>query len=325
MSVSIRVLTGQQVEDSLDLPAVMAAVRDAYVAVATGDGELSPKYHWELSCGRAGAFASYVRSEGALAIKIGQTRQANSERGLPRGLNQVIVHEPETGLPVAFMDGTSITARRTGAAAAVGADALARPTSSVAALFGPGVAGRASLLALQTCFDLERVLVVGRSQGAYGKFIDELQPLMKAQLSECDPETAARSAHIIITATASTTPILRHSWLRPGTHISAIGADWIGKQELETQTLLDAYMVTDDRTQCLEIGQANVPHSQGMFGAGDIDAIIGDVLRGAARHRRDDAEITVFDSSGIGVQDAVVAKRILTRAVERNVGQIVEV
>ncbi len=322
MSADLLVLSRDVIERSFHVGDCVDVVAEAYRVLARGEGELSPKYHWEFTAGRSAAFASAI--DGFTGIKIATIRHGNPDRGLPRGISQVVLHRAETGEPLALLDGISITVMRTAAAAALGAKVLARPDSRVVTLFGPGVVGRASLVALGTVFDISRAYVVGISDAEATAFVGDHAGDYDFEVVASRGEEAVPASDIVVTLTPSTTPIVMDAWVRDGTHISAVGSDWKGKQELETAILARSRFVTDSRRQCLEIGEANVPHANGMFDAERIDAEIGEILVGARPARTSEAEVTVFDSSGISTQDLVTARWMYEEALARGVGTNVQ-
>jgi alanine dehydrogenase len=320
----ILVVSGPDIESHISAAALIPAVAQGYRALGRTEAELSPKFHWEFVAGRSAAFASVLPAWGAMATKVASVRPANPQHGLPTGISQVLLHRAETGELLALLDGKAVTIMRTGAAAAVGAIALARPRSSVVALFGPGVVGKACLDAIASAFPIAHAYIVGVDQEEAARFVALHQSAYPFPIVPSAGDEAVRRADIVLTVTPSTTPIVRDAWVRDGTHISAMGADWRGKQELETAILRRSLFVTDNRTQCLEIGEANVPHSAGQFETNGIHAEIGEILTGTKGGRRDATQVTVFDSSGIAVQDLAAAYHIYQLAVEGGYGVHVE-
>lgn len=320
MASKIRVLSGSDIVRHMATVDLIPVLEDAYSALACSQAELSPKFHWEFSSGRSAAFASAIPGLDTMATKIASVRPANATHDLPTGFSQVLLHRASSGEPLALLDGKAITVMRTGAAAALGARALARPESSVVALFGLGVVGKACLDAIAYSFPVARSYVVGIDEAEADRFIAAHQSAYSFHLVASAAEEAVRNADIVLTVTPSTVPIVQDAWVREGTHISAMGADWRGKQELEGAILRRSLYVSDNRRQCLEIGEANVPHASGQFDASDIHAEIGEVLSGAKSGRQSTTQVTVFDSSGIAIQDLAAAYYIYQQAVETGFG-----
>ncbi len=324
MSSRALVLSSRDIGEHFRTPDFIDVVTEAYRALARGDAQLSPKYHWTFTAGRSAAFASTVPAWGMMAVKVATVRPSNPQIGLPAGISQVLLQRSDSGEPLALLDGKSITMLRTAAAAAVGAIALARPESKAIALIGPGVVGKASLDAIASAFPIRVAYVAGVDLSESARFVEGHRAEYPFELIGVGPEDAARQADIIVTVTPSTSPIVRSDWVRDGTHISAMGADWAGKQELETALVLRSRFVTDSRLQCLEIGEGNVPHSEGRFASDDIHAELGEILVGAATARKSPTEVTVFDSSGIAIQDLAAARLVYTKAVEAGIGVLVD-
>jgi alanine dehydrogenase len=221
------------------------------------------------------------------------------------------------------MDGTLVTKLRTAAAAAVAAQVLARPNSHVVGLVGCGAQADAQLLALAHVRSLSRVHVWGRTPGEAQRFCARMRrQLPRVRYVPCaDLEPCVREADLLVTVTPSRRPLVKRSWLRPGTHINAIGADAPGKQELEPRILTDALVVVDERAQAIHGGELNVPIRRGQFHPRRIHATLGDILVGGKRARRDDREITVFDSTGLAIHDIALGAEIVRRAVRRGLGR----
>src|SRR5260370_20357986 len=315
MSFEVLVIDGPTVNDCATRADFLLAAEDAFRAMGTKAAEMSPKHHWEFSVGKNAAFSSHLPELGVMGIKLGTIRPRNTERrGLPPGLAQIVLSDADSGAPLALLDGTVITTMRTAAAAALGAKLLARPDSSVVSVFGTGVVALMSLHAVADLFPVNAAHVVGSSIERSSAFVQAHAAQFAFPLCASPPEAAARQADLIVTATTASTPVIEDAWLRPGTHISAMGSDWRGKQEVDTTTLLRSALVTDSRRQGPESGEGNVPHSAGCLQESDLAPELGQVLIGAAPGRSDERQITVFDSSGIAPQDCAAAKHVYDRA-----------
>jgi len=325
MGFPLIIVSGAEIRSAFPEAEAVDIVGGAFIGMASGSVEQSPKFHWELSAGQAAAFASHHLDKPTMSIKINTVRPRDDTRGIPSDISQVLVHDAATGVPVALLDGTAVTSMRTGAAAALGARTLARPSSRVATLIGPGAAGVACIRALLAIWPLNRVHIAGSTWQRRQTVAKELAALTAADIDiTASAEEAVRLSDIVFTATASSSPVVRDEWIRPGTHISAMGSDWTGKQELETATLARAYLVADNAGQSITIGELNVPAAAGILGPEALNGEIGDVLTGRIPGRTDEAQVTIFDSSGVGPQDDAVATWILDSAVRLGVGTQVE-
>jgi ornithine cyclodeaminase/alanine dehydrogenase len=224
-----------------------------------------------------------------------------------------ILSDPATALPLAVMDATLLTAVRTGAAAGVAAKYLARPDAASVGFVGSGVQARTLLAALRVVFGNLDVVAADTSASAAAAFAEESGGRVGslADAAGCD---------IVCTATPVREPVVRREWIHPGTHINAMGADAHGKQELATQILLDAMVVVDDWDQACSSGEVNVPLENGALSRERIHAALGEIVAGSRPGRGTEDEITVFDSTGLAVQDVALARLIYEQARERGVG-----
>ncbi len=237
-------------------------------------------------------------------LKVGAYFPTNDARGLPRHASTIVLIDQTTGRISALVEGSAVNCYRTAAADAVATDALARPDAGVLTLFGTGHQAAYEAQAIARVRKLSRVLVVGRNPVHTEAFIEKLRSSgLPAEATEA--ETAVRAADIIITATTATAPLFEVTWVQPGTHISSMGSDAQGKQELPTEIFRDASLFCDLPEQSVRIGEFQ--HA----GAEATPTAIGTVLSGHASGRRHASEITIFDGSGISLQDLHMAKAIL--------------
>jgi ornithine cyclodeaminase/alanine dehydrogenase len=211
------------------------------------------------------------------------------------------------------MDATLLTAVRTGAAAAVASKYLARNDAASVGFVGSGVQARTLLAALRVVFPALEVVAADASEAAARGFAEECggRAGTLAEAAGCD---------ILCTATPVREPIVRREWIRPGTHINAMGADAHGKQELETEILLAAKVVVDDWEQACGSGEVNVPLHEGALRREQIHAALGEVVAGTRPGRESPEEITVFDSTGLAVQDVALARLVYEQARQQNAG-----
>ena len=304
------ILTRHDVAGLLDMAAVIYAVEQAFKEWALGEAVMPPKSY--LLSGQGDFRAMPASLEGAAGIKWVSVFPGNPLRGLPTVIGTLIYNDAATGYPLAIMDATELTDYRTGAAAAVASKHLARQDSRVLGIIGAGRQSHTQLKAHLEIFRFERILVADKNPEAIRQMAEMFpgQPIEEASL-----EKAASSADILCTVTPVRQPIIRREWIKPGTHINAIGADAAGKEELDPQILLAAaQVVVDDIRQAFSGGEINVPIKQGLFRVEDVYATLGEVVSGQKAGRRDDSAITVFDSTGLAIQDIAVARLLYQRA-----------
>jgi alanine dehydrogenase len=268
---------------------------------------------------------AYQHRPPAAGLKWVNVHPRNPRAGLPTVMAVVIINDPATGFPLAVMDGLLITKLRTAAATAVAAEALARPQSQTLGLIGCGAQADAQLLALASVFRLQRVKVWGFRPGEAAQFAARMRrrvPGLRWEIC-ATVERCAREVDILVTLTPSRRPLVKLRWLSPGTHISAVGADAPGKQELDPAILTQALVVVDEHEQSIHGGELNVPISRGLFSPRDIHASLGDVLIGRKRGRRSARELTVFDSTGLAIHDVALGAAVVRRAQRARLGRSV--
>ncbi len=300
-------------------------VEQAYRMHGEGRFIMEPKGHIVLDKypGEWEAMPSYIEEPEAAACKWVSIREQNRVKfGLPTVFSILIYTHPETGFPLAIIDGSFHTVMRTGSAAAVSAKWLAREDSKSLAIVGAGHMAEGALATCNEIFNWQEVRIWSRSQATLDRFVAEQQPKYKnfsIQTSTTLWEVVP-GADVVVTLTPARGPIVRDEWISPGTHIAAIGADKDGDQELEPEILKRARIFVDDIRQCRTDGEINVPLSQGIITEDDIVGEIGQVVAGKMQGRTRNDEITVFDSTGIALQDSATVPLEYERAVAAGVG-----
>ena len=317
MPSRILVIRNEEIDPHVYIRDCIPLVERAFSAVAEDKADLPTKYHYRGKFGLWFYMGGIVEPLGAMGVKLGSGRPGG-------GFSQVIYYNYETAEPLALMEGGRVTAMRTGSAAAIGAKYLARPESGVVGIIGTGVVGWNSLAALNECFSLDRVYAADISQGARANFVAKAKELYSFPVVEASFEDAVRAADILVTATPSREPLVRGEWVSQGKHISAVGADSPGKQELDSAIYHEARIVCDNVEQCLEFGEVNNAHRAGLLDEDRIVGEIGEVILGSKKGRISQDDITLFDSTGMGIQDAAVAKLIYETALREGLGTWVE-
>ncbi len=267
----------------------------------------------------------YLLNSEALAVKVVSVHHRNPERNLPLIHALVLLLDPATGQPLAALEGSSLTALRTGAASGVATDLLARENAEVAAIFGAGAQARTQLLAVAAVRPIKRCWIYARHPASVQGFIAEMQPQMGASvelLAADSPAQAVHEAQIICAATTSSTPVFDGADLQPGTHINAVGSYQSSMQEIDGMTLQrTAKIVIDEYAGALsEAGDLLMAIAQGAIQPSDIYGEIGEIAAGLKPGRECDDEITYFKSVGNAVQDAAVAQAIYEQAVREGLG-----
>jgi alanine dehydrogenase len=300
-------------------------VEQAYRMHGEGRYHMDPKGHIVVDRypGEWEAMPSYIEEPEAAACKWVSIREQNRERfDLPTVFSILIYTHPETGFPLAICDGSYHTVMRTGAAAAVSAKWMARKDSKILAIVGAGHMAEGTLATCNEVFAWDEVRVWSRSQATLDHFVSVEQP--KYDRFELRPSRnlaqVVRGADIVVTVTPARGPIIQGDWIAEGTHIAAIGADKPGDQELDPKILQRARILVDDIRQCRSDGEINVPLAHGLITEEDIAGEIGDVIAQRTLGRTSDAEITLFDSTGIALQDSATVPLEYERARTAGVG-----
>jgi alanine dehydrogenase len=286
---------------------------------------MDPKGHIVLDKypGEWEAMPSYIEEPEAAACKWVSIREKNREKfDLPTVFSILIYTHPETGFPLAICDGSHHTVMRTGSAAAVSAKWLARKNSKILALVGAGHMAAGVLATCDAVFKWEEVRIWSRSQGTLDHFIKEQQPLFPhlKLVPSTSLEKVVRGTDVLVTVTPARAPIVRNEWISEGMHIAALGADKSGDQELDGAILQRSRIFVDDIRQCRTDGEINVPLAQGLIKEQDIAGEIGEVIVGKKQGRTSDREITLFDSTGIALQDSATIPLEYDRALAAGVG-----
>jgi ornithine cyclodeaminase len=287
-----------------------AAVRGALIAAAGGQAHVFPAV---IAHGSDARNVFTIKSGSApefAGVKIGSYWPGNVD--VPRHGTTVLLLDQRTGRVSAVVEAGAVNAHRTAAADAVAADALARPDAAALTVFGTGHQALYECLALSRIRPLDAIHVVARTPEHGELFLAELAGHgLTGRLTPAEP--ACRAADIVVTATTATAPLFEAGWVRPGTHVASMGSDSRGKQELPPELLRAGRLFCDLPSQSVVIGEFQ--HVADLVADGTLPVTaIGDVLTGAAEGRRSSDDVTVFDSSGIALQDLAVATALLEAA-----------
>lgn len=342
----MRVLGASDVRAALSMPLAIAAMRHAFAALEAGRAALPLRTTVELGRGEQTMLvmpaalapvddrsAPEERALGALArvgalgAKVVTVVPGNATRRLPRVQGVVVLIDADNGRPVALLDGTSLTALRTGAVCGLATDLLARADATTLALFGAGAQARTQLEAVATVRKLERVTVFDPVPDRAERLAAELAglgPIPSAIEVAGSAREAVRDAGIVCAATSSTTPVFNGADVRPGTHVNGIGSYTLAMRELDPGLLRHARIVVDQRAAALaEAGEVAAAIAGGELSEDDL-VELGEVVLGVEPGRRSPEQITVFKSVGLAIQDLAAASAALARAVELGLGSELE-
>ena len=255
-------------------------------------------------------------------VKLINSHELNPRKGLAAVIGTYLLFSQETGAPLCIMGATELTAIRTGAASGVATRHLARGDAGTLGLVGAGVQAGYQFQAVAQERNISEVLVWAPQNDLSRRdaLLERLQganPHRKFK-GVADVEEAA-AADVVCTTTPARAPLVPAAVVRPGTHVNAVGADGPGKQELDPAILRSARVIVDEIHQAVHGGEVNVAISSGLFRKSDIAGTLSDVVNGSVVGRSDDAEITIFDSTGLAIQDIAVAILVYERAIEEGI------
>lgn len=246
----------------------------------------------------------------------------NPSLGLPTGMNMVYLYDGATSALKCIMDGTWITGCRTAAAGAISVKYLSRKDSTSLAMIGAGGQARNQLRAILRIRDIQEVYIFSYSPEHVTEYIREMSAETGLHFTACKTaEEAIRQADIVVTTTRGRKGlVVKKQWLKPGTHIAAIGADVSDKQEIDAEVFKGAKIVNDSTKLCLKNGDTHHAVDNQVISADDIYGEIGEIISGKKNGRENDTELTIFDSVGMAVQDIAMASAIYTEAIEKGIG-----
>ncbi len=316
-------LTENDVMSLLTMDDAILAVEKAFLDQGLGLVQMPPKSYlfFPRYEGDLRTMPAYLEGQDQAGVKIVNVHNGNNKISLPTVMALLVLNSPKTGAPLSIMGATYLTSMRTGAAGAVSAKYLARASSKVVGMIGAGAQARTQLLGLSKFFNIEKVTVFDASSERTKSFIKDARIFLNCNYYPANDIKEACDCDILVTTTPSRLALVREAWVKPGTHINAIGADAKGKQELESSLTKNAKVVVDDITQAMHSGEINVPISNGVMRVEEIYAQIDEILAGTKSGRVSEKEITIFDSTGLGIQDVATGFVIYRKAVESGKGK----
>lgn len=317
--MQIRLLSADEVSRLLPMSMAIDLMREAFTALSRGQAVMPNRIQVDAPDGNILFMPAYLPGK-ALSVKAVSTFGDNHARGIPTIQGLVMTFDESTGTATAVLDARSITAIRTGAAGGLAVDLLARADARTVALIGCGVQGGKQLEAISCVRRIDRVRLYDRDRAMAQTLAERVgdwgQPV---ECSVCEsPDESVRGAHIVITATPSPTPTFNGQLIEPGTHVTAIGSFQPHTKEIDPELVQRSYVVVEHAESAWrEAGE--------LIQAGKRpDAELGQVVAGDAPGRRDDAQVTVFKSVGVAVQDTAAATWVLHRAEQQGVGILVD-
>jgi ornithine cyclodeaminase len=327
--MKLRLLNSKELRQALPMADAIEAMADAYSQLSSGKAQVPLRSRLEVAQAQGVSLLmpAYLPETQEMAVKVVSVFPKNAEKNLPTIHAAVLALDPDTGQPIALIEGGSLTALRTGAASGLATRLLAKEQANSVGIFGAGIQARTQLEAVCTARSIEKAFVYSPDEEGAQRFAAEMAgrtPVPADIQVANEPETLLQ-ADILCTATTSSTPVFPGENLLPGTHINAIGSFTPQMEEVDLDTITRATVFVDSREAALEeAGDLLGPIRRGEFSAEDIAAEIGEVILGQAPGRTSPQEITYFKSVGVAVQDAVAAGRAIRRAAEAGLGTMVD-
>jgi alanine dehydrogenase len=323
--MKLRILTAEDVTRLLPMRECIEVMEQALAQFARGEA-IQPLRLQLAAANGAGILALMPAQLTGIGLgyKAVSVFHGNAERSLPTHLATIALHDPATGMPIALMDGTRITELRTAAVSAVATRHLSRTDAHVLAIIGTGVQARAHARAIAHVRELTEVRIVGRRSEAARALAAELAEELPATAFD-DVAVALDGADIVVTATASPAPVFDAADLRAGMHVNAVGSSTPSARELPAAAVAASRLFVDDRRAALaEAGDILMAIGEGVIYEGHIAGTLGDVIIGQVPGRTDDAQITIFESLGLGIEDVAAASHVYAGAVAAGIGTEVE-
>lgn len=325
--MELRILSAEDVRQALPMGRAIEVMKSAFGQLSANEAEVPLRTRLQTDRGLLLLMPAFLKQSRELGFKMVSVWGDNPSRGLPAVIALAAVLDPDTGRPLALINGEALTAIRTGAGGGLAAELLARPEAGVVAVFGAGVQARAQLEAVCAVRPIKEVRLVGRSPAPVEKFAAEIAawPNPPGVLVAASGREAVAGADIVIAATTSQTPVFDGNDLSPGTHVTGVGSFAPHMQEVDEVTVQRATKIVVDSLQaCLaEAGDLIIPLQKNLITKMDIYSELGEIANGLRPGRESPDEITFFKSVGVAVQDAAAAAEILRAAEAQGLGTVV--
>lgn len=314
MMKSTLIINRREIESLLTMKEYISIIENAFKMYGKGEVQMPPKSYLYFEKGDLRCMPAYIPSINIAGVKTVNVHPQNKD--LPSVMASISLIDPDTGFILAIMDGTYITKMRTGAAGGVAAKYLSRVDSETAAFIGASEQALSQLDALMNIREIKKIFVFDMNEEKKNNFSEYAENIYKTNTEAVSGvREAVINADIVITTTPARTPVIGADFINKGTHINAIGADAKGKQELDPVLLKKAKIIIDNWEQASHSGEINVAYRDGIINRDDIFADIGEVVTGEKKARESEDDITIFDSTGLAIQDISVAGEIYKKII----------
>lgn len=334
----IRILSQEQIKPIVSVRDAVEAVEQVYCLKAEGKTSVWPlvTYDFEVGVSDMDIKSGYVGGLNIYGMKSVSYFSKNIQSGLPNLIGMLTVYNAENGVPIGIMDAGYITCLRTGAAGALGIKYLAREDATKMTMIG---AGKQALYQMAAALvvkpDIEMISIYDGLSSENAEYVaGEARTLLSELGIDASSvtfkavenlEKTVNESDIVVTATPSRKPIVMNDWVKSGTHFSCVGSDVSGKQEIDENILSRARIFVDDTAQCINVGEIETGIKKKIISPEDICGEIGEVILGRKTGRQTHNDITLYDTTGIAIQDLVTAKKVLDIAEKQGIGTIVDI
>ena len=317
---NLKFFTAEDIKRVLPMHEAIKIAKEAFIQLSSGQAVVPPRTHLEIPEHNTTTLImpSYLPKSKQIGLKVISLCGENPHRGLPLASSLMLVLDVSTGVPLAVMDGSYLTALRTGAASGAASDVLARKDAQIAAIFGAGIQGRTQLEAIAAVRPIKKAYIFELDAERAKKYVNEMREKLLFDIEIAESSQVLRQADVICTVTTSGSPVFADRDLKPGVHINAVGSYKPHVREIPGETVVRAKIVVDHRDSSLsEAGDLIIPMQQGFIDNKNIQAEIGEILAGLKPGRSSESEITLFKSVGNAVQDLTAASQVLSNAEKR--------
>jgi alanine dehydrogenase len=328
MALNLIILNIPDVQKILTMKDTLNLVETSFKEKALNHVQMPPKSYlfFKKYDGDLRIMPSYLEELDECGVKIVNVHPNNLEKhNLPTVMAIILLYDSATAELVAMMDGTWITAMRTGACTGVATKYLAKSNSRIVGIIGAGYQSSFQLEALKEVMNIEQVKINDIQKEKADEFARNISSKFNLDIIAVDSvEETVKRVDVLVTTTPVRMPIIKNEWITEGTHINAIGADAPGKQELDPEILKRAKVVIDDWAQASHSGEINIPYQKSIISKNDISAEIGEIVAGLKPGRVSNEEITVFDSTGLSIQDVITGWHVYRIAKEKGLGKEID-
>ena len=319
----LKILTTQDIRQIMPMEEAINIMRSAFIQISKGESIVPERIHLDITenNGSALVMPSFSPLEKKIGLKLITLYNDNPTRGLPVIHALMLLFDGKTGQPLVLMDGSLLTALRTGAGSGLATELLADKNAKIAAIFGAGEQGKTQLEAINCVRNLEHVYVYDPNAKQAQKFTKEMQGKLAINIEATQKETKLLEADIICTATNSLNPVFNDANISKGTHINAIGSYKPQVREIPSETVVRAKIIVDHKESCLfEAGDIIIPMKEGVITKDHIIVELGEILLTNKKIRTKPDDITLYKSVGNAIQDLVLANHIFLKANKMDFG-----